>query len=254
MQENVYKIRLRVTMWIKSAWKSTVLQQWLMSSFLVPTASRGTRECCGGFGGSWTVLSQPGCRWKKWEANVVSKDSREKKRGSSGWADERWGMEQWCWRGGGGRKEEKLKQMRSCGLQGSHLCVWGGVPPRSRRPLSCVWSRSLAGGRVEGGWQTEEEGGERWEGGILKCLQWQRSTSVFVFFCSKIWCNNWVNAAVRDAPARQWGLSGTWKNYRHAFASFCHAVTFFLKEKFIHNCILPTDEVSPMFVTENVIK
>ncbi len=37
-----------------------------------------------------------------------------------------------------------------CGLRGSHshLC---GVSAGSRRPLSCVWSRSLAGGRVGGG-------------------------------------------------------------------------------------------------------
>lgn len=53
----------------------------------------------------------------------------------------------------------------------THTCV--GVSAGSRRPLSCVWSRSLAGGRVGDGWQTEgeeeeEEGGEeRWEGGFF---------------------------------------------------------------------------------------
>lgn len=137
MQENVYKIRLKVTIWIKSAWKSTVLQQWLMSSFLVQTTLRGARECWGGFGGHEQSLENSsestGLQMEKWDVNLVSKDSREKKRGSSGWADERRGMEQWCWRGGRGRKEEKLKQMKSCGLQGSHLCV-GGVPPGQDGP------------------------------------------------------------------------------------------------------------------------
>lgn len=58
----------------------------------------------------------------------------------------------------GRRKEEEKKKLEvdgysrwtSCSLHGSHshLC---GVSAGLRRPLSCVWSRSLAGGRVGGG-------------------------------------------------------------------------------------------------------
>lgn len=65
----------------------------------------------------------------------------------------------------------------------THTCVWregGRCPQGQDGNLSCVWSRSLAGGRVGGGWQTEGGGGgggggeERWEGGILKYLQWSK--------------------------------------------------------------------------------
>lgn len=61
-----------------------------MSSFLVQVASRGTRECCGGHEQSLENSSEStGLQMGKWDVNLVSKDSREKKRGSSGRADER---------------------------------------------------------------------------------------------------------------------------------------------------------------------
>lgn len=91
--------------------------------------------------------------------------------------DERWGMLEWCCRGGkkeekgggGGAGEEKARGWWVDGLGAVsmahiHTCV-GGF--RRSRPLSCVWSRSRAGGHVGGGWQTEgeeEEEEETWEG------------------------------------------------------------------------------------------
>lgn len=46
-----------------------------------------------------------------------------------------------------GREAKTDEELWSPGL----TPVCGGGSPGSRRPLSCVWSRSLAGGRVEGG-------------------------------------------------------------------------------------------------------
>lgn len=51
-----------------------------------------------------------------------------------------------------------------CGLCGGHnsqLCA--GFPQGPDGPLSCVWSRSLEGGRVGGGWQTEGKAAEEEE-------------------------------------------------------------------------------------------
>lgn len=95
-------------------------------------------------------------------------EREKKKRGSfsSGAEDERWRVLQCCWRGGEGKRRRRIRESERlmgrwtrCGLHGSHshLC---GISAGLRRPLSCVWSRSLAGGRVGGGWQTEGEGEE----------------------------------------------------------------------------------------------
>lgn len=61
-----------------------------------------------------------------------------------------------CCRGGkrrtGGEEERKAKRlMGRCDLRGSHSHLRGGVSAGLRQPLSCVWSRSLAGGRAGGG-------------------------------------------------------------------------------------------------------
>lgn len=64
-----------------------------------------------------------------------------------------------CRRGGKRRtgEEEKTKAKRlmggwaGCDLRGSHSHLSGGVSAGLRRPLSSVWSRSLAGGRAGGG-------------------------------------------------------------------------------------------------------
>lgn len=90
-----------------------------------------------------------------WGVNPASKDSRKKKKGGfSGGAE--WMRDEECYsdveeEAKEGR--EKLRQMKRCCLHGSrsHLCVCGGGSAGSRRPLSCVWSRSLAGGHVGGG-------------------------------------------------------------------------------------------------------
>lgn len=89
-----------------------------------------------------------------WDANLISKDSRKKKKSAfSGGAE--WMKDEECYsdvdeeaKEGRKRAATTDEEVWSPRLTLTPVCAGSAG---SRRPLSCVWSRSLAGGRVGGG-------------------------------------------------------------------------------------------------------
>lgn len=109
---------------------------------------------------AWELLSLC-CSRKKKEGKSCSGEARIKG-GAASWEERRVGDEE-CYSDVEERAkkgEEENRELEADGyrwtrhrLHGSHshLC---GNSAGLRRPLSCAWSRSLAGGRGGGGWQT----------------------------------------------------------------------------------------------------